>query len=263
VKTGAQRTTFSAAAISYCAAAAACKLAEGRGAKAHRYGIAATAMFLFPTLLPNCGWWGPVIRRFQTTEREVWLTIDDGPDPIDTPEILEVLARHEARATFFVIGRKVERFPELAHLIVRSGHQLANHTWSHPAFSFWSATPRRAWLEIARCSDSIRAATNEIPTLFRAPAGLANPWVHWAAKKSGLPMVGWSAAGQDGIRHDPRRVIERICKNVRPGSIILLHEGSVPAMPRGTRAKTLETLLLELRQRNLQTLKNDSFRSFT
>jgi len=203
------------------------------------------------------------VRHFKTKERLVWLTIDDGPDPLDTPEILDVLARYDASATFFAVGRKVDRFPDLARLVVTAGHEMANHTWSHRAFSFWAATPHYARREITRCSESIRAAAGKVPTLFRAPAGLANPCVHGAAMRAELRMLGWSAAGQDGIRHDPQKVIDRISRNLCPGSIILLHEGPVPGIRPGSRAKTLEKLLKELRNQDLKTLTTNSAGFFT
>jgi len=240
-------------AFGFFAAAALLQFARGKHSGAHLCGMAAAAAVLSPTLLPNCGWWGPVAKRFPATRREVWLTIDDGPDPRDTPEILEVLASHGATATFFGIGRKVDRYPELARAIVAAGHGLENHTWSHPAFSFWAATPSLARREIEEGGQSIFQATGKLPTLFRAPAGLANGWVHRAAARSGLRMIGWSAAGRDGVPHDPDRVVERISANLQPGAIVLLHEGPVPGLRRGVRAQTLARVLENMRERKLKT----------
>src|SRR5262245_23501370 len=87
-------------------------------------------------------------RRFQPAGREVWLTIDDGPDPEDTPRLLALLAEHGARATFFVIGEKAERHPELIRDIVAAGHEVAHHTYTHPLASFWCAGPRRLAREL-------------------------------------------------------------------------------------------------------------------
>jgi peptidoglycan/xylan/chitin deacetylase (PgdA/CDA1 family) len=93
-------------------------------------------LLLYATLVPNCQWWGPVARRFETTEREVWITIDDGPSPAHTLKLLEILKRFDARATFFVIGEHAEQHPHLITEILAQGHGLANHTHSHPRASF-------------------------------------------------------------------------------------------------------------------------------
>ena len=229
-----------------CAAGAAVHALRGNPARAHRWGMLATATLLGPTLIPNCPWNGPVLRHLRTGEREVWLTIDDGPDPQDTPEILDVLARHDARASFFAIGHKVWRYPAAARAVVAAGHELHNHTWSHPAGSFWAASPSCARHEISAASNAIRQVTAQDPRFFRAPAGLANPFVHAAAAKAGLRVVGWSTRGFDGVPHEPDVVVDRIVRRLHAGTIILLHEGPVSGLRPGTRARTLERLLGKL-----------------
>jgi len=229
-----------------CAAGAAVHALRGNPARAHRWGMLATATLLGPTLIPNCPWSGPVLRHMPTGEREVWLTIDDGPDPQDTPEILDVLARHGARASFFAIGHKVWRYPAAARAVVAAGHELHNHTWSHPAGSFWAASPSSARHEISAASNAIRQVTAQNPRFFRAPAGLANPFVHAAAAKAGLRLVGWSTRGFDGVPHEPDVVVDRIVRSLHAGAIILLHEGPVSGLRPGTRARTLERLLGKL-----------------
>lgn len=227
-------------------------LLTGHIRRGHRLGMAAATAFLAPTLMRNCSWWGPVQRHFPTENREVWLTIDDGPDPDETPPILDVLGKFEAKATFFCIGRRVAEEPALARTMAGAGHDLQNHTFSHPASTFWAASPRRAHREIELGSAAIRDATGREPTLFRAPAGLANGFVHAAAEHARLSLVGWSAAGCDGIPHDPDAVIGRILAAVQPGCIILLHENRLPGIAPGQRAVTLRKLLAALANRGLQ-----------
>src|SRR3954453_21895160 len=123
-------------------------------------------LVLFPTLVANCQWWGPVMTDFETTQREVWLTIDDGPDPVHTPRLLTILERFEAKATFFVIGQRAEQFPNELEAIKAAGHAIANHTFSHPSATFWCLPPGAIAAEV----DRFPAAT----TFFRAPAGLKN-----------------------------------------------------------------------------------------
>lgn len=234
-------------------------VSRGLWSRAHLMGLAASAVFLAPTLIRNCAWSGEVATRFATRNREVWLTIDDGPDPDDTPEIVEILQHHGSCATFFVIGQKVARWPALARQVAAAGHELQNHTATHPAHTFWAATPSRAAREIAAGSAAILQAIGTKPTLFRAPAGLANPFVHAAAVKAGLSMVGWSASGCDGLAHDPQTVVASILRRLHPGAIILLHEGPVAGIARGTRAKTLATVLRGLRERGYRTVIPPAF----
>ena len=174
-------------------------------------------LVLFPTLVANCGWWGPVATHFETDAREIWLTIDDGPDATHTPRCLELLARFEAKATFFVIGKRAARAPELIARILAAGHDLGNHTHNHPSGSFWALPPARLAAELDRVP--IRAR------FFRAPAGLKNWFLHPLLQGRGLPLVGWTVRGLDTVSRDPAAVAERIRRKLRPGAIVLLHEG--------------------------------------
>src|SRR3954447_27032234 len=127
-------------------------------------------LLLYATLRANCQWWGPVMRSFQTSEPEVWLTIDDGPSPVHTLPILDLLDRFGARATFFVIGAHAEKNPRLITEILSRGHGLANHTFTHPSGTFWAAAPARVAAEIDLCAEILRAGPDRPARLFRAPA---------------------------------------------------------------------------------------------
>ena len=174
---------------------------------------------VYGTLKPNCQWFGPVVTRFVPEGEEVWLTIDDGPDPEDTPRLLDLLDAASAKATFFVRGDRVRTHPHLVVEILRRGHGLGNHTFTHPQASFWCVGPRRAAREIGDCSDALREITGVAPRLFRAPVGHVNPFVGPAAAAHGMRLVGWSARGFDGVTHraEPRAVVGRILRDLRPG----------------------------------------------
>ena len=204
-------------------------------------------LLVFPCIVRSSSWFGPVENHFAATGPELRLTIDDGPDPRQTPQILDLLARKKVRAEFFVIGKKAAAHPELCRRMRDEGHLVQNHTFSHPSASFWAAGPRRACREIARCSAAIREATGCEPTRFRAPVGMANPFVHLAARELGLKLTGWSASGNDGVPHDPARVVRKITTALQPGGIVLLHDSHLPGMPEGQRACTLEALLASVR----------------
>jgi peptidoglycan/xylan/chitin deacetylase (PgdA/CDA1 family) len=214
--------------------------------------MAATVGLLVPSLVRNCAWFGSVLRRFETAEREVWLTVDDGPEPSNTPEMLDVLGSHGVRATFFMVGRRVREFPGVVRAVAAAGHSVQNHTQNHREGWFWAALPGEARAEIVEAGDAIEESAGVRPTQFRCPVGLANPFVHAAAEEAGLRMVGWSACGRDGIAHDPDQVVARVLGRVRAGSIILMHESQTRGLRPGVRAQTLERVLKGLRERGFR-----------
>jgi peptidoglycan-N-acetylglucosamine deacetylase len=182
-------------------------------------------LWLYPTLRRNCPWNGEVLTRFDTLERAVWLTIDDGPDAEGTPGILDLLAKHDAKAAFFVIGRKAEQDSALCRRIVSEGHAVENHTYSHPAGLWWAMPRPFVRREIERGSQAILSATGQAPRFFRSPVGMNNSSIHPVAAELGLRVAGWSADGCDGCPAAPTSIVTRIMRALRPGAIILLHEG--------------------------------------
>ncbi|HEY8900034.1 MAG TPA: polysaccharide deacetylase family protein [Chthoniobacterales bacterium] len=217
------------------------------GARRYREGLllagAAHATFCTTAAIPNHPLTGPLVRRFRTESREVWLTIDDGPHPDTTPGILETLRRHGAKATFFVIGRNAANHPELLQAIVRDGHSLGNHTASHPAASFWSAGPGRIAREIDGATAAVESAGLPAPRYFRSPVGMTNLFVAPALANRGLLRIGWSSRAFDTRPQSPAAVVTRIMRTCRPGAIILLHERGPAAAGR-----SLGPLLIRLEE---------------
>jgi len=180
--------------------------------------------FLWQILIPTASGFGPIATRFRTLQREVWLTIDDGPDPLTTPRVLTLLDEYKARATFFVIGENVRRHPELAAEIARRGHTLANHTQTHPAASFWAAGPARIRREIDACNAALEAAGLPAASYFRAPVGIKTVFIHPVLARRGMDFIAWSARGYDSIV-DKATATRWILQHLQPGAIVLLHEG--------------------------------------
>lgn len=176
------------------------------------------------TFLPNSRLFGPVFRRVEG--EGALLTIDDGPDPVDTPVLLDLLDQHGKKAVFFVIGEKVRRYPDLAREIVRRGHQIGNHTMTHPAGTMWCAGSARTRREIVECSRAIEEVTGVKPRWFRAPAGHRNWFTHPVLREQGLELVGWKKRAFDAVRRDVPWIVERLTAGVRDGDIILLHEAT-------------------------------------
>jgi peptidoglycan-N-acetylglucosamine deacetylase len=203
-------------------------------------------LIVYPAIRANCRWYGRVVTRFRTQNKAVWLTIDDGPHPEDTPRLLRLLKKHNARATFFVIGRQVQKHPELARAILRDGHTLANHSQTHPVLFFWSFLQTRLTQEIDQGSQSLREAIGEPSRWFRAPAGMANLFLHFLLCDRDMKLIGWSARGFDGLFHNTEAMAGRIHKSIQPGAIILLHEGRRDRRGRPTNVILAETILSRL-----------------
>ena len=213
------------------------------------------ALLAYGTLRPNHRFFGPLTTHVPAPGgHEIWLTIDDGPDPHDTPRLLDLLEAFDAKATFFVRGDHTRAHPELVREVLRRGHGLGNHTDTHPQATFWCLGPARLDREIAACQATLRRLTGTAPTLFRAPVGMVNPFVPRAAAAHGLRLVGWSARGFDGVATaDPAEVVRRILSDLRPGGIVLLHEGR--------RNRQGEAINLQAMQLLLPALQSQGYRA--
>lgn len=154
----------------------------------------------------------------------VAITIDDGPDPLVTPQVLELLASHHCRATFFCIGERVAAHPELARQILAAGHDIENHT-QHHRHQFSLLGPWRMTGEIEQAQRSIAALGVAPPRYFRAPAGLRNPFLEPVLCRLGLKLVSWTRRGFDTVTADPQKVLRRLTRRLRAGDILLLHDG--------------------------------------
>ena len=165
------------------------------------------------------------MRSFKTSGKEVWVTIDDGPTAEHTEKILDLLDRYQARATFFVIGRRAKKYPHLITKILERGHHISNHTNTHPSASFWCALSPKIFAEIDGCNEVLGRKQITTRANFRAPAGLKNFLVHSVLLRRNMHLIGWTARGFDTGKRAPEEVAARIIKHAAPGAIVLLHEG--------------------------------------
>jgi hypothetical protein len=175
-------------------------------------------------LRPGCQWLGPVYRT--TDFSGILVTIDDGPDPEDTPVLLDLLDLYQTKAIFFMIGEKVRAHPELAREVVKRGHEIGNHTMTHPQASFWCAGPWRTRREIRECQQVVKDATGITPRWFRAPVGHRNLFTHPVARALGLRVMAWNRRGYDAVETDATKVLARILPDLGAGDIVLLHEAT-------------------------------------
>jgi peptidoglycan/xylan/chitin deacetylase (PgdA/CDA1 family) len=178
-------------------------------------------------LTPRSRLLGPNVTRLPQAaiaRREVAITIDDGPDPEVTPQVLDLLDAHGQRATFFCIAERVLAHPALAREIVARGHSIQNHTTRHRHnFSFLG--PRGFAAEISRAQQVLYEVSGERPTCFRAPAGLRNPFLAPVLHRMGLSLVSWTRRGFDTRERNPATVLARLMRDLQAGDILLLHDG--------------------------------------
>ena len=179
-------------------------------------------------LWPRSHWLGPNWTRLPASaaaRHEIALTIDDGPDPVVTPQVLDLLERHAVQATFFCIGEKAARFPELCRDIVRRGHAVENHSQHHRHY-FSLMGLRGITRELQTAQDTLTSLTGERPLFFRAPAGLRNPFLDPALTRLGLRLASWSSRGFDTRVGDARRIQDQLLPGLQAGAIVLLHDGN-------------------------------------
>jgi peptidoglycan/xylan/chitin deacetylase (PgdA/CDA1 family) len=205
--------------------------------------------FWWGTLWPQSRLFCPVLTRLPTSERAVWLTIDDGPSD-QTLAMLDLLHTLCATATFFVVGERAAAHPELVREIVRRGHGIGNHSATHPARWFWALGPQTMRAEITRTQAILEQITGTRPRWFRAVIGMSNPFVASALKREGLTRVAWNARGFDAVVADPQRVLRGVERNLGPGAIVLMHEGAA----HGRNLEGMAVLLQRLDELGYRTL---------
>ncbi len=162
------------------------------------------------------------------------LTIDDGPHPEWTPQVLDLLRRHRITATFCQVGAQVSAYPKLVRAVAAEGHLIANHTWTHADLTRASASTVRSQLE--RTSDAIEKVSGHRPTLYRAPYGAWSRQTLATCQELRLRPLDWSVDPRDWARPGTGRIVEGIMRHTRPGSIILEHDGG------GNRSQTVAAL---------------------
>ena len=206
-------------------------------------------------LLPRTTLLGANLTRLPDTaiaRRQIALTIDDGPDPEVTPQVLDLLDADGARATFFCIGWRARANPALCQEIVRRGHQVENHGDSHSK-AFATFGYRRMKADIAAGHATLAQITGQAPRFFRATAGLRNPCLDPALQSLGLRLASWTRRAYDTRCGDPDIVLARLTHQLAAGDILLLHDGHAARTPAGQPVilAVLPRLLATLREHNL------------
>ena len=178
----------------------------------------------YQSMAPTGQWYGRTFTGLNPGARQLALTYDDGPNDPHTLRLLEVLARHDVRATFFLIGRYLKQRPDIARELVRAGHVVGNHTFSHPNLIFASA--RKTAMQLRDCEQALNDAVGEHSRLFRPPFGGRRPATLKIARALGLEPVMWNVTGWDWKGKPTEYVEQKVRRQIRGGDVILLHDGS-------------------------------------
>lgn len=219
------------------------------GILAFLYAVVAT----WGTVSIRSGIFGKAHHTGDPASGRVALTFDDGPDPAATPAILDLLAARGVKATFFCVGERVCAHPEVVTRCQAEGHALANHSHRHRALTnlLFGGGMRR---EMTACQEALFEVTGERPRYYRPPMGLMNHAVVGAAEAHGLELVGWQARGLDTTARPAAQVVARILRAVKPGGIVLLHDGAQDP----TRAVAITAGVLDgLTERGLKPVRVD------
>ena len=203
-------------------------------------------------MAPTGQWFGRTFTGFGRGSKQIALTYDDGPNDPHTLKLLEVLAKHDVRATFFMIGRFVRQRADIVREVARAGHVIGNHTFTHPLLIFESAAQTRT--QLLECRSALQDAIGEHSNLFRPPFGGRRPATLRVARELGLETVMWNVTGYDWNAPPASEIQRKVVRQMRGGDVILLHDGGHRAMG-ADRAQTViatDNLIRRFRDQGLE-----------
>ncbi len=207
-------------------------------------------------LWPHGNWLGSNWTRLPASARargEIALTIDDGPDPVVTPRVLDILDRYQVKASFFCIGERASAYPDLCREIIRRGHTIENHSMYHSR-RFSTLGVSGLSQDIGEAQRTLTDITGHEPRFFRAPAGLRNLFLDLVLHRLDLQLSSWSVRGFDTSIKCPRRVMTRLMRGLKAGAIVLVHDGNgaVDANGKSMVEHVLPVLIESAREKNLR-----------
>jgi peptidoglycan/xylan/chitin deacetylase (PgdA/CDA1 family) len=177
----------------------------------------------YQSMAPTEQWYGRTFTGLERGSKKLALTYDDGPNDPHTLRLLEVLAKHNVRATFFMIGRYVQQQPQIAREVAKAGHVVGNHTFTHPNLIFVSELQAR--VQMQECERALAHAVGEHSRLFRPPFGGRRPVSLRVARSLGLEPVMWNVTGWDWKATSADYIFGKVSRQIRGGDVILLHDG--------------------------------------
>ncbi len=215
----------------------------------------AGVVFALGATTPRATWFGPLTFHGDRRQDMVALTFDDGPDPPYTLQVKDVLDRYAVKGTFFSVAKAVAERPDVSKALIADGHLVANHSYHHDSTSWLD--PR--YPELTHAEDVIYQQLGVCPAFYRPPHGTHTPFMSWKARHAGMRLVNWEVSAGDWATNDDALVAQRVLDKVRPGSIILLHDGldgkigadrsvivrALPAIIQGLQARGLQPVTLD------------------
>jgi peptidoglycan/xylan/chitin deacetylase (PgdA/CDA1 family) len=177
----------------------------------------------YQSMAPTGQWYGRTFTGLASGSRQLALTYDDGPNDPYTLKLLEILARHNVHATFFLIGRFVQQRPEIVRELANQGHAIGNHTFTHPLLTFKSSAEIRR--ELVACRAALYDAVGDHSNLFRPPFGGRRPAVLRIARELGLEPIMWNVTGYDWNAPPAAEIERKVTRHIHGGNVILLHDG--------------------------------------
>ncbi len=192
---------------------------------------------------------------------KVALTFDDGPNPQATPQILSVLKNHKVKATFFVVGKNVENYPEITKQIASNSHEIEVHSWDHSISGFFK-TPMKLKTELEKTKELVKSQTGQNPTYFRPPWGVTTPWISKGAKLANLKTIRWTLDSHDSwlaFAPSTKSIVSSLSVKLKEKDIVLFHDGQgTTARPRQTTLDSVDEFIKMAKSKKFQfvTLKN-------
>src|SRR5580693_3673146 len=177
----------------------------------------------YQSMAPTGQWFGRTFTGLGRKSKQLALTYDDGPNDPHTRRLLEVLDRHNVRATFFLIGRYVRQRPDIVRDLAQAGHIIGNHTFTHPLLTFKSR--HELTTQLTECKQALTDAVGEHSNLFRPPFGGRRPAVLSLARSMGLEPIMWNVTGYDWNATSAEHIVRKVVRKVGGGNVILLHDG--------------------------------------
>jgi len=197
------------------------------------------------------GIFGAVVYRGRAAEGALALTFDDGPDPVHTLRVADLLEEAGQRGTFFLVGERARAHPEVAQALVERGHEVGIHSYRHSlAHNFPSMS--MLWRDFRESSRAVEEACGRWPRLYRPPVGLLNPRILRVARQGDWVVVGWSVRARDGVRTEPERVQQRVLARLDAGDVVLMHDRIASGEPAALAA--LPGILREMERRGLRSV---------
>jgi peptidoglycan-N-acetylglucosamine deacetylase len=210
-------------------------------------------------ILPRNSLLGPNLARLPASAAargEIAVTIDDGPDPVVTPQVLDILDRHGAKASFFCIGDEAARYPDLCREIVRRGHTVENHGQSHSRY-FAMFGLRRIAVDVDRGQQTIFALTGDMPRFFRPTAGVRSPLLDPVLARRNLRLANWTRRGFDTVERRADLVFQRLARDLKGGDILVLHDGNAARTAAGV------PVIIDVLPRLLDAIRDAGFHPVT